>query len=813
MELPDDVEQLEAILQDVTAELNKEMDEGKRLRQQKFQARKKARAQNSGAEAPRDAPRDAPRLSRADSTDSQRPFGAVGSDQSVPFGQASSDQSTASSMGTGVALQQEELAGELRDLERNLEEKKKQVLAELERVAAGGAPSALREVMDAARVLELDAEVVERARQSAAEYEERKAQALLEQEKAEEEAEALNEEEEQKERELLAQLQAQHARLLTASSREEPGEARVARISSSSEGTFYSATTECEHSTAASRCNSQPPTGAEGAGAALHSDTEGVFKAVASEPSRGPPLRKGSAPGKAPPPKRGGPAPGRKAPTSNLLTLRWKESNRPEDVSGAGGDHLKKLAAVGPFASEAKPANVPELPLLKVPERPTTIFQPLAEVRDPPRQLLERYFPRSQRPAKISNEEVPQAQEEAKETTSLLHKTQLQMLEIMVQKFLMVHKGGLQTPVDTLSEAPARIAREKAIHGIKRGVLQCNYSVVRLEVLSVIRMVLKQDDKDGAVCALVKHVDQKGEAALDTLKCPEMHRLVFELSKIPQIYERLECMILQVSYEESLARCRNDLDIVYQALRLLDTKRDTIRRFFTTTHRMGQFLNQKSGSLQAPRGFQLSTLEKLAQTKSTKFPKLTILHFVLAMMSSEDCEALFDASDVEVLRKAKALKTDKVIQDARELREGLYAVRCIFGDDGQYKSVKIERRRKSMPCSSSKPQEGEVDSDDRFHDVMRAFVNSHIEEAEDTCARAYDLILLYKELALFFDDLKSVYPPPKNDQSEKKDLLDIFYHFAKASVATTIEVESEQLRDYIRNNRPDDDTCLASPMF
>merc|ERR1712194_851911 len=114
----------------------------------------------------------------------------------------------------------------------------------------------------------------------------------------------------------------------------------------------------------------------------------------------------------------------------------------------------------------------------------------------------------------------------------------------------------------------------------------CNFEVVKLECLSVIRTVLRQHVKDGN--PLCTYVQEHGEGALWQLAYPEHHFLVYELSKVPQIDERLECMLFQLGFVENLNTSRRDLETLMKALEALNARRDRIRRFFVTAHRLGQ---------------------------------------------------------------------------------------------------------------------------------------------------------------------------------------------------------------------------------
>jgi len=155
-------------------------------------------------------------------------------------------------------------------------------------------------------------------------------------------------------------------------------------------------------------------------------------------------------------------------------------------------------------------------------------------------------------------------------------------------------------------------------------------------------------------------------------------------------------------------------------------------------------------------------------------------------------------------QKAKVLKTHKVYQDSVEIAQGIYGVQQIC-ETGKYtcpttgQAVRIERRRKTLPRSPLDLDNGEpaVDTDDRFHEVMHEFVEQHLQASEDVAESALNMILTYKELALFFDDLNSVYPPPKNENDTRKDLCDVFHRFAEDIRRHRDEVDSEKVRELI----------------
>jgi len=373
----------------------------------------------------------------------------------------------------------------------------------------------------------------------------------------------------------------------------------------------------------------------------------------------------------------------------------------------------------------------------------------------------------------------------------------VRMLGILIQKHMMDFR--CQTA-------------QEAIFSIRQAILHCDFDVVSVERLVSIRRALRQLDNGNKVCEFVQ---QRGEAALWQVEYAELHQLVWQLSTIPQISERLDCMLFQISFPENLAACISSLNTLRKAMGMLNMKRKRIQHFFLTAHRLGQALNRGSSAQQAIEGFQLSALEKLAQTKSTTHQKFSVLHFVLALMSKSDPGPLFDDQEMALLQHAKILRTHKVFQDVVDLVQGMYGARNVC-EIGQYTcpetrtTVKIERRRTSLPAkahamaarspSQAASPDGEalVDSNDRFFEVLRAFVEENLTEVESIAEGAFQVMLTYKELAVYFGDLQSVYPPPKSDKDPKKDLCEIFCNFAQDVRKIREEGELETLLEKIQ---------------
>jgi len=319
---------------------------------------------------------------------------------------------------------------------------------------------------------------------------------------------------------------------------------------------------------------------------------------------------------------------------------------------------------------------------------------------------------------------------------------------------------------------------------IKQRILRCSLEFEK-EDISVVRELVKkhrEDEKEGL----------KKPENWQELEYADYYRLVDQLDSIPALDERLECMIIMVTFAETFESCKKNSEVLCNALDMLQAKQDVIKKFFGNANLLVQSLSRPGETTQ---GFPLSALDKLAQTRCTKFKDLSVLHFVLALMNPEDREYLFTAEDIQLLQQAKAIKTQKVYQECNEIVQNFKEIKGIC-DSGEYtrkstkKTVTIDRRRKSMPPSALKEAErtSEIDTDDCFHDRLHEFVLDNEAETSELGMRNFEMILEYKKLALFFDDLKSVWPPPKDEKDPTRDLVEVFYQ-----CATNIKTHREHL--------------------
>merc|ERR1719335_1776388 len=114
----------------------------------------------------------------------------------------------------------------------------------------------------------------------------------------------------------------------------------------------------------------------------------------------------------------------------------------------------------------------------------------------------------------------------------------------------------------------------------------------------------------------------------------------------------------------------------------------------------------------------------------------------------------------------------------------------------------MERRRKTItPASAQACGGSQIDTDDLFHQKMAEFVKRTSESTQSVSNDCKNAFVAYKELGIFFDDLRSVWPPPASEQDRTTDLFSIFHKFFEDVKHHAAEVEQASLRDDVASRQ------------
>eukprot|EP00927_Polykrikos_kofoidii_P056787 TRINITY_DN5086_c0_g1_i2.p1 TRINITY_DN5086_c0_g1~~TRINITY_DN5086_c0_g1_i2.p1 ORF type:complete len:1388 (+),score=246.12 TRINITY_DN5086_c0_g1_i2:77-4240(+) len=354
--------------------------------------------------------------------------------------------------------------------------------------------------------------------------------------------------------------------------------------------------------------------------------------------------------------------------------------------------------------------------------------------------------------------------EEPKRTLKVLDEATLKTIGVLVQRFRMkLQSCGLSSVG----------YGDNLVAEIKRAVFRCTHTP---ETCHMLRQVLaSQADKDRSVKEFVaKH---GGEQVLSCCQSALEHMLVYEITQIPSVDERLRCMIFEATWAEEARKLCKDLQVLQEALLFLIDRRSAMSTFLRTACALGNALNEDSFAPYATRGFRISSVPKLVQLKSPVRAKLTMIHFVVALMDEADVDAF--CMKLSILAMAK------------DTRSGSCALRFrdIVKDFLQFEKL----------CKTV--QSREQDPDDHFQRRMQAIVARSRCLALRVVTLARSIFQKYWELAVFLEDPAALYPPPQRDGDTTEDIFDFFYRFGTQIGVAKSECKTMRLRKEIVSGR------------
>merc|ERR1719456_1888188 len=167
-------------------------------------------------------------------------------------------------------------------------------------------------------------------------------------------------------------------------------------------------------------------------------------------------------------------------------------------------------------------------------------------------------------------------------------------------------------------------------------------------------------------------------------------------------------MIFERTFEEKLDHCNDSLRRVGRALDLIISKSDLLHDFFSIVREVGNFLNRDTNFPVVKGTFELSALQKLMQIKSPANQRISLFHWVLALMRSSDVASMFNQDDMTVLNDAKVLKSHLVFEECFELVQNLHQVNDIkrsstyVNQEGKRQAMHRKRISVAGPAATSR---------------------------------------------------------------------------------------------------------------
>jgi hypothetical protein len=322
-----------------------------------------------------------------------------------------------------------------------------------------------------------------------------------------------------------------------------------------------------------------------------------------------------------------------------------------------------------------------------------------------------------------------------------------------------------------------RVNRRGIFRQYREAIIRCDYQTVTTDIICPLLQLLKGVQEEEMQASLNYVNTEVGSSQLPEAmvleEFEESDVFLYEMSKVPEVKIRLECMIFERTFDDLFQITVNSLNIIYSGLEVIASKIDRITTLFQLILRTGNFLNEgsKLGSNQG--SFSLATLAKLTEVKSSVDPKLDVLHFILSHIPAEDA-VLFSDEDLVKLKNATNLRCYRVRDEVKDLLDSIVAVTEIV----------------KHPI----PSAGE---EDRFTLRMSQFAQ-RINGTEQWLSQyAFNVLASYKKLSAYFEDTKSVYPPPKEKSPDQFDIIELFAWFGGIVKTHEKDIKKKGLRSRV----------------
>ena len=457
---------------------------------------------------------------------------------------------------------------------------------------------------------------------------------------------------------------------------------------------------------------------------------------------------------------------------NDFINIHWKPASSMP--AAAPSDHHDQF--LKPFVDDSLPAPTVEKLLLLDPVPP--VIDPDASVFHPDRSspvpvpidTLKQYFQKKQNKLDIggtgssSSTTLDGSRRDNNGRKTALEKERLKLIALAIGGSLGIRSAGNKRGI---------------FRQYRDAIIRCDYTLLRTEILCPLLQLLNNvtvEEMSSVVNLIKEYIENRNDQEiliLDEFEEPDV--FLYEMSKIPEIKTRIECMILEQSFEDLFQITVNSLNVIYTALEVLFNRIDDITRLFQIILRIGNALNEGSKLGGNQTTFSLSTLSKLSELKSSLDPKVDLLHYILSLIPPEESPCIFSDSDLVKLKNAASLRCFRVRDEVKDLLESVGAIADIIGN----------------------PVPQAVGVDDAFNERMKAFSDRISGTEKWLSIYALNVFRSYKNLSNYFEDTKSVYPPPKEKTNDQFDIIELFAWFASVLRGHEKDIKRLKLRQKI----------------
>uniref|UniRef100_A0A4W6D161 Dishevelled associated activator of morphogenesis 1b n=1 Tax=Lates calcarifer TaxID=8187 RepID=A0A4W6D161_LATCA len=278
---------------------------------------------------------------------------------------------------------------------------------------------------------------------------------------------------------------------------------------------------------------------------------------------------------------------------------------------------------------------------------------------------------------------------------------------------------------DTLSSK--KVKELSVIDG--RRAQNCNILLSRLKLSNeeIKRAILTMDEQEDLpkdmLEQLLKFVPEKSDVdlleehkhELDRMAKPD--RFLYEMSRINHYQQRLQSLYFKKKFAERIAEIKPKVEALTKASKEILHSR-SLKQLLEVVLAFGNYMNK--GQRGNAYGFKVSSLNKIADTKSSIDKNITLLHYLITILEKKYPKVLMFQEDLQSVSEAAKVNMTELEKDIGNLRSGL-------------KSVESE-----LEYQKKRPQE----LGDKFVSVVSQFItvaSFSFSDVEDSLTEAKEL--------------------------------------------------------------------------
>uniref|UniRef100_A0A4X2LQ34 Dishevelled associated activator of morphogenesis 2 n=1 Tax=Vombatus ursinus TaxID=29139 RepID=A0A4X2LQ34_VOMUR len=206
-------------------------------------------------------------------------------------------------------------------------------------------------------------------------------------------------------------------------------------------------------------------------------------------------------------------------------------------------------------------------------------------------------------------------------------------------------------------------------------------SKLKLSNEEIRRAVLKMDEEEDLAKdmleQLLKFTPEKSDIDLleehkhEIDRMARADRFLYEMSRIDHYQQRLQALFFKKKFQERLAETKPKVEALLLASREL-TRSHRLKRLLEVVLAIGNYMNkgQRGGAY----GFRVSSLNKIADTKSSIDRNISLLHYLIMILEKNFPDILNMPTELQHLPEAAKVNLSELEKEVNNIRKGLRAV-------------------------------------------------------------------------------------------------------------------------------------------